>query len=287
MALLTLEEILSESIEKKYAVGAFDTMNHSLTEAILCAAEDKDRPVILMVVEPLFDMPRGEELFNYIIQRCRNSKVPICLHLDHGKSFEVVMKAIHYGCTSVMFDGSMLPIEENIAITQKVVEVAHACGVSVEAEIGHVGGHEGNMLEGNVADESAYTEVKDAVRFTEETNVDALAVAIGTVHGLYKGEPKLDYKRLSELREAISIPLVMHGGSGLSPDHYTQAIRHGINKINYFTAMSLGGGNAVKELVKERSTSIHFFEILNVGMERMKNIVADQIDIFETQKLAR
>ena len=191
MPLVTMNEILKESIEKKYAVGAFDTMDHVLTEAILGAAEGKGKPVILMTVDRVFKQPNYKSFFKYLIDRCEGSSVPVALHLDHGPSFESVMMAIRYGCTSVMLDGSSLPIEENIALTKKVCEVAHACGISVEGEIGHVSGHEGNMLDGNEPDESAYTKVEDAVRFAEETEVDALAIAIGTVHGVYKGCPEI------------------------------------------------------------------------------------------------
>ncbi|MGI6005472.1 MAG: class II fructose-bisphosphate aldolase [Christensenellales bacterium] len=258
MPLVTMKEVLSESVAKKYAVGAFDTFDPLFTEAILTGAERKGTPVILMVVEWSFDEVNCEHFFAYLVNRCRMSSVPVALHLDHGSSFEAVMKAIHYGCTSVMLDGSSLPMEENIALTKKVVEVAHACGVTVEAEIGHVAGHEGNMLDGNVADESAYTTVHDAVYFCQQTDVDALAIAIGTVHGVYKGEPKLDLVRLDQIRSHLEIPLVLHGGSGLSPEMFRSAVRHGINKINFFTGMTLAATAAVREILDASTGNIPF-----------------------------
>jgi fructose-bisphosphate aldolase, class II len=285
MPLVSMKDVLKESIAKKYAVGAFDTMDHAFTEAILCAAESKGVPIILMTVEALFEMPNYKLFFKYMVNRCEASSIPVALHLDHGATFAGVMKSIHAGCTSVMLDGSSLPFEENIALTKKVVEVAHLCGVSVEGEIGHVAGHEGNMLEGNVADATAYTKVEEAVRFTSETGVDALAVAIGTVHGVYKGTPKLDYERLHEIRQAISVPLVMHGGSGLSPDAFKQAIASGINKVNFFTGMSLGATQAAKNIIEERSGKLFFGDIVNAGIKRATEIVSEHIDIFGTKPL--
>ena len=286
MALVTMKEILKESVEKKYAVGAFDTFNHALTEGIIIGAEKADRPVIMMIVGFLFDQPDHKAFFKYLVDRCEMSSVPIALHLDHGPSFESVMQAIRHGCTSVMIDGSSLPMEENIALTKKVCETAHACGITVEGEIGHVGGHEGDMLGGGVANEALFTRVEDAVRFTEETGVDALAIAVGTVHGVYKGTPKLDYQRLSEIRKAVSIPLVMHGGSGLPAEDFKKSVANGINKINFFTGMSLGAGDAMIKFVEERRSRLHFHEILNVGIEKVSEIVKEQIDVFGTQKLS-
>lgn len=286
MALTTMKEILRETVAKKYAVGAFDTLDHCFTEAVLGAAEAKNRPVILMTLDRIFDTPKFELFFKYLVDRCECSSVPVALLLDHGSSFEAVMKAIRYGCTSVMLDGSSLPLEENIRLTKKVCEVAHACGISVEGEIGHVAGHEGNMIEGNVADSSTYTKVEEASRFVDETGVDALAIAFGTVHGVYKGEAKLDYHRLSEIRAAVSIPLVMHGGSGLSPEAFRTAISNGINKINFFTGMSLGATSEAKRVIEERSGKLYFGDIINAGVRRASEIVSEHIDIFGTQELS-
>lgn len=280
-----MKEILSESIEKKYAVGAFDTMDHVITEAILGAAESRNKPVILMIPDFIFNKPHFERFTRYLVNRCEESSVPVCLHLDHGSSFEAVMLGIRYGCTSVMLDGSSLPFNENIALTKKVCEVAHACGISTEGEIGHVAGHEGNMLDGNVADESAYTKVEQAVQFVEETGVDALAIAIGTVHGVYKGTPKLDFVRLADIRKAVDVPLVLHGGSGLPAEDFRKAIKGGINKVNFFTGMSLGAANAVIKLVEERSKKLTIGDIVNTGMEAASQIVSEHLDIFGTQPL--
>ena len=283
---MTMNEVLKESIARKYAVGAFDTMDHTFTEAILRAAEAKGTPIILMVIDLIYTMPNYDRFFKYLVDRCERASVPVALQLDHGSSFEAIMKSIRYGCTSVMLDGSSLPFEQNIAATRKVCEAAHACGVSVEGEIGHVSGHEGNMLDGNIADSTAYTKVEEAVLFVRETNVDALAIAIGTVHGVYKGVPNLDFDRLHEIRKAVTVPLVMHGGSGLSPETFRLAIQNGINKINFFTGMSLGASEAAKKIIEERKGKLHFSEIVAAGMNRATEIVSEHIDIFGTQPLS-
>lgn len=284
MALVTMKEILKESIVKKYAVGAFDTMDRVFTEAILNASEKKGVPVILMVVPPAINGPDARNFMEYVVNRCKSSSVPVALHLDHAPTYEDCVKGIQYGCTSVMFDGSALPYEENVAITKKVIEVAHICGVTVEAEIGHVAGHEGNMLDGNVADESAYTTVEEAVQFYEDTGVDCLAVAIGTVHGVYKGTPRIDYDRLDAIRKALPIPIVLHGGSGLTDDDYRKLVAHGINKINFFTAMTLAASGAVRELV-EKNEKLQMTDIVMAGQNAAEEIVSHHIDVFGTQPL--
>ncbi len=285
MSLVTMSTVLKESIAGKYAVGAFDTMDRVFTESILNAAEKKGVPVILMIVPPVLDAPDADLFMSYVVDRCIRSSVPVALHLDHGPTFESVVKAIHFGCTSVMFDGSSLPYEENVAITRKVVELGHACGVTVEAEIGHVAGHEGNMLDGNVADESAYTTVEEAISFYRDTSVDCLAVAIGTVHGVYKGTPKLDLKRLQEIRDALPIPIVLHGGSGLTEQDYKNLVAHGINKINFFTAMTLAASDAVRKLVGEKD-KLMMTDIIMAGQNAAEEIVSKHIEVFGTKPLS-
>ena len=285
MALCTMKAILSESIENRYAVGGFDTMDHLITEAILSAAEEKNVPVIVMVPDFIFGRENIDLFFRYLVDRCQTSSVPVALHLDHGTSYDSVVQAIRYGFTSVMFDGSKLPIEENISITRKVCEVAHACGVTTEGEIGHVGGHEGNSTSGNEADRSKFSKPEEAIRFVSETGVDALAIAIGTVHGVFKGEPKLDFERLKEIRASVSIPLVMHGGSGLSPADFKKAIKNGINKINFFTGISLGAGDAVRTLVQNSPGRLAIGDVTEAAFKKVSEIVGEQIEIFGTKPL--
>lgn len=285
MPLVTMSEVLKESVEKKYAVGAFDTMDRVLTEAIMCAAEKKGVPVILMVVPSCVEGPDAELFMDYVVNRCKKSPIPVALHLDHSPSFENCVKGISHGCTSVMFDGSSLSYEENVAITRKVVEMAHSAGITVEAEIGHVAGHEGNMLDGNVADEKAFTTVEEAKRFYEDTGVDCLAVAIGTVHGVYKGTPHLDLERLQAIRDELPIPVVIHGGSGLVEEDYKSMVAHGANKINFFTAMTLEAAASVKDLVN-KNAKFTMTDVVMAGQKAAEDCVSRHIEIFGTQPLS-
>ena len=286
MPLVTMKEVLKESIEGKYAVGAFDSLDRVFTEAIINAAEKKGVPVILMVVPPCIEGPDSERFMEYVVTRCRESSVPVAVHLDHSPSFENCARGIHLGCTSVMFDGSALPYEENVAITKKVVEMAHAAGVTVQAEIGHVSGHEGNMLDGNIADESAFTTVEEAMQFYQDTQVDCLAVAIGTVHGVYKGEPHLDLDRLQAIRDELPIPVVIHGGSGLKEKDYKELVAHGANKINFFTTMTLAASEAVRKLLAEHD-KLTMTDIIEVGQKAAEDIVSEHIEIFGTKPLTK
>jgi two-component system response regulator AtoC len=209
MSLVSLKSILEPGVDKYYAVGAFNVTNHLLFESVLKAAESKNKPVIISIAEVHFKYLDLDNFIPYIKDRINLSQVPVVLHLDHGLSFETVMKAIHWGFSSVMIDASSLSLEENIKLTKKVVEAAHSADVSVEAELGHVAGGEGDIKNGTEVDKNTYTKVEDANYFVQETGIDALAVAVGTVHGLYKGKPDLDLKRLAKIRDELEIPLVL------------------------------------------------------------------------------
>jgi ketose-bisphosphate aldolase len=210
-------------------------MDHAFAEGILQAAEESRTPIIVAAGD--FPGPDYTNFLPYLVDRISRTTVPICLHFDHGGSYEACARAIRAGFSSVMIDGSRLPFAENIAETRRVVEMAHACGISVEGEIGHVGAT-GSSIE-SAKDDSRYTEPEAAIEFVEKTGVDALAVAIGTSHGVYKSPPELDFERLEKIRSNLSIPLVMHGASGLSDENFRQAIRSGMSKINAFTNLTL------------------------------------------------
>jgi len=288
MSIVTLKEILVPSVARHCAVGAFDTVNQLYTEAIITAAEGLDTPVILMCIDELITMaPPKESWFRCLRDMVDEAKVPICLLLDHGKSFESCQVAIKRGFSGVMFDGSLLSYTENVRQTRAVVEMAHASGVSVEAEVGHVGGLEGPALnnpDGSDADEEGYTNPEDAMRFIEETGVDALAIALGTVHGIFKGKPKLDFNRLGTIRSMTDLPLVMHGGSGVSDEDFRAAVNHGINKINIFTGMSLAGGSAIKRAVENcKNDRLHFEVLCQNGADAVRSVVEHHIHIFGTR----
>ncbi len=282
MALVSLKEILEESVAERYAVGAFNANEHGYVEAILRGAEEKGAPVILMVYEGMFDLVDMAKFMPYVLDRINRSSVPVALHLDHGSSYEVCIQALHYGCSSVMIDGSSLPYEENVALVKKVVDVAHICGVSVEAELGHVAGGEGDLKGGSAVDRDLFTRPEEAVRFVEETKVDALAVAIGTVHGVFKGAPELDLELLKKLRESVDIPLVLHGGTGLSDADYRNVVQHGINKINYFTGLSQAAVAAIRKEMAEKEGFVHYHELVNVGLKTTSEVVKRQIALFGT-----
>lgn len=282
--LVTLKEILKETREKKYAVGAFNATDYLLGEAVIKAAEEADVPVIMMVPTPAFKVKQTPYLMQFILDRARKASVPVCMHLDHGKEFDIVMQAIHYGCSSVMFDGSLLPIGENLEKTKEIVKIAHACGVSVEAEIGHVPGSKNQPASG-APDESMYTDPEDAVMFVRETGVDALAVSIGTVHGAFVGEPKLDFDRLKKIREMVDVPLVLHGGSGLPEADFRRCIDLGISKINFFTELATAVSRAAYGVMKEKEGNIMWPEVSPTAEQAGIDVVKEQFRIFNTQPL--
>ncbi|MDR2687363.1 MAG: class II fructose-bisphosphate aldolase [Oscillospiraceae bacterium] len=279
MPLVTLKEILSEANASRYAVPAFDALEQISAEAVVRAAEQQKRPVIVMAPQAAFPLIDTAEFFPYLVWLARRASVPVALELDHGKDLEGVKTALGGGFTSVMIDGSALPLEENIALTLQVAELAHAAGASVEAEIGHVAGGEGSF-EGSEVDESMYTDPAQAERFARETGVDALAVAVGTVHGVYKGTPKLDFERLADIKRRVGLPLVLHGGSGVSGAEFAKAIQGGVNKINLFTEISMAALRKSAAYAQEREMKLHFAEMLVAGKQAVTEIAAGYLAQF-------
>lgn len=253
MSLVTLKEITKYAVKEKYAVAAVTVFDPMFAEGVLCAAEDMKTPVIIMFGSTkVVDRPDYyPNFYNYLANRCRHSSVPVCFHLDHGPSFEACACALRAGATSVMIDGSTLPYEENVALTRKVAEMAHACGVDVEAEIGHVGANTTSHEALGEDDHSIYTEPFMAERFAAESGCDALAIAIGTAHGIYKEKPKLNTEVLKDVRERLSIPLVLHGASGLGKEDFARVVDGGINKINICTALVV---KTAKDMLKTAGT---------------------------------
>ena len=226
MALVTMTEMLQTARKEKRAIGAFNVANYETALAVLKAAEAEHSPVIIQVYDRLFQSDKAADIAGTLIRLALRSNQPIALHLDHGSSLEHVAVALHAGYTSVMFDGSRLPYQENAEKTKLAVELAHAAGCSAEGEIGHVA----------QGDETSLTSVGEAVEFAHTTGVDALAVSIGTAHGYYKAEPKLDIGLCKAIGDALpDLPLVLHGGSGTPLDAVRESIRCGIAKINIAT----------------------------------------------------
>ena len=230
MPLVHMSDMLRHAYENRYAVAAFDVVSLDFITGILDAAEAQQAPVILSLAESHFKYFSFDLLMSAVVKAARETTVPVAIHLDHGESMASAVTGINRGCTGVMVDASGLPLEENIRRTRAVVEMAHACGVPVEGELGYVPGVEGEDAERHPG-EVIYTTATEAKTYLDETGVDFLAVSIGTVHGRMKGQPKLDFDRLAEINRSLRIPLVIHGGTGLSDDQYRRLIDNGVTKI--------------------------------------------------------
>lgn len=284
MALETLREILRGSVENKYAVGSFNAANHSMAEAIFEASEELGTPVILALAEVHFRYFDLDRFATYVRRRIEEVKTPVTLHLDHGRSIDVVRRCLDLGFSSVMIDASQQPYEENVRITREVVQLAKTYGASVEAELGCVGGGEGNYVEGSVANRDDFTNPDLVSDFVARTGVDALAVAIGTVHGPYKGQPVLDLERLQEIRKRTEVPLVLHGGSGLSDQDFLNVVANGINKVNFYTGYSLAAAAKVAELISS-GKPVGYPDLTTAAGREIKTIVMKQIGLFGTPKV--
>lgn len=237
--LVNLNDILLKARKEKYAIPAFDASDYRFIKAIVEVAEELKAPVIIMGLPSDLTDNQFDYLSKDLIGIAQEAKVPVCIHLDHATDFELIKKAISQGYTSVMIDGSSLPLEENIKVTKEVVDYAHKYNVSVEAELGHVGdgivGSSKTSAKGNSGHDNVYTDKNEMKYFIDKTNVDALAVSFGTSHGVYKTTPNLQIDLLKELNELSSVPLVVHGGSGTPDEQMRKAIENGICKVNIFS----------------------------------------------------
>ncbi len=241
MPLVNMKDMLAHAHKNRYAVGAFDLVNLDFLQGIMQAAEKARAPVILSLAESHFEYFDFELIMAATEKAAMRARVPVAIHLDHGASLASAVQSIRFGCNGVMVDASHLSFDENVSVSREVVQMAHGCGVPVEGELGYVPGVEGEDAEKHPGD-IQYTTVEQASDYVSETGVDFLAVSIGTVHGRMKGEPVLDFDRLGEINAALGIPLVIHGGTGLSEAQYRQLIENGVTKINYYTALSDKGG---------------------------------------------
>lgn len=237
MPLVNMKDMLEHAWRNGYAVGAFDLVSLDFLEGIMEAAQQTHSPVILSLAESHFEYFDFELAMAAAEAAAERARVPVAIHLDHGASLQSAIDAIRYGCNGVMVDASHHPLEENIRATREIVDMAHNCGVPVEGELGYVPGVEGEDAERHPG-EVRYTTVEEARQYVDRTGVDFLAVSIGTVHGRMRGEPQLDIQRLSDINQALKIPLVIHGGTGLSEQQFGQLIANGVAKINYYTALS-------------------------------------------------
>jgi fructose-bisphosphate aldolase class II len=280
MGLMNLKSVLGPALKEGYAVGSFNVINSAFADAIVDAGERKSAPLILSVAEVHLKYLKLEQTAAYLSDLAIRSSLPIVVHLDHGCSPDVIERAVGSGFTSVMFDGSSLPFHENVEQTRKIVERCSPLGISVEAELGAVGGSEDGEL-GGQADPDLFTKAELVSEFVSETGIDALAVAIGNVHGRYRGEPQLDFERLNAIKQQAGIPLVLDGGSGISAVDFRRAIGLGISKVNVFTSMAEAGTKTTKDIL-ERAGDKHldYPELLETVRQSISSVVEEHIEIF-------
>ena len=278
--LTNLNELMKYAQEHEMAIGSFNGPTLESARAALEAAQELGVPVILQHA-PAHDPYISLELAGSImLALAEQATVPVCVHLDHGDSLETAMRAIRMGYTSVMYDASGKPYEQNLEETREVVRLAHAVNVTVEAELGNMP----HNFPGEMTDyspEAFYTDPQDAKRFAQETGVDVLAISFGTVHGVYKAKPKLNFDIIRQVREATGgLPLVMHGGSGLSDDDYRTAIACGIRKINYYTYEALAGGRGIYQAVADHPQGLYFHDAAMAATKAMREDVLRILRIF-------
>lgn len=273
MPLVTSETMLANAKKGGYAVGAFNVENMEMVKAVLAAAEELRAPVMLQTTPSTVKYGTLETYVAIVAAEAKKATVPVCLHLDHGNSYELAVAAMEAGYTSVMIDGSHEDFENNIAVTKKVVEVAKEKGIPVEAELGKVGGKEDDLE----ADADTNTDPMEAKEFVERTGVNSLAIAIGTAHGFYVGTPVLDKERVSEIRELVSVPLVLHGASGLSEEDVKECVARGMCKVNFATELRAAYTDAVKKLLEEKPETFDPKKLGVVGMEAVKEIVKSRM----------
>lgn len=274
MPLVTTKKMLQDAQDGHYAVGAFNVENMEMVMAVIEAAEELKSPVIMQTTPSTVNYAGLDYYLANVRAAAERAKVPVALHLDHGSSYGLAMQALRTGYTSIMIDGSHEGYEENIAVTKAVVDACAPSGIPVEAELGKVGGKEDD-LDGGEGD--GYTDPQQAKEFVERTGATSLAVAIGTAHGLYKGEPKLDQERLSEIRAVVKVPLVLHGASGVPDEAVRESIRRGICKVNYATELRIAFSVGVKEVLNEKPDTIDPKKYGAAGKERVKAFVMEKM----------
>lgn len=277
--LTNLNTVLKAAQEGKYAVGLFNTIDTDNAQAVIEAAEELNSPVIIGTAEVL--LPYGDLalIAPSVIECAKRAKVPVVVHYDHGLTFDRCIEALKLGFSSIMYDGSAKPYDTNIAETKEIVKIAHSFGATVEGEIGHVG--QADAEDNNAT--NLYTTVEEATTYLNDTGVDALAISIGTAHGAYKAKPKLDLQRLSEIHSAVDVPLVLHGGSGLSDDDFKNAISNGISKINIFTDLCIAGVNATQQAL---NSGLSYLEMRNLKVAEIKRAVTNKIMLFGSNNKA-
>ncbi len=271
MPLVSTKQLLLDARQNNYALGAFNVENMEMAQAVVAAAQQMRAPVIVQTTSGTLGYASPGVFAGMVASLAQDASVPVALHLDHGNSFALTEKAVRQGYTSVMIDGSTLPLEENIALTRRVVVMAG--DVPVEAELGTVGGKEDGHGAGGVQ----YTDPAQAADFVARTGVASFAMAIGTAHGVYKGEPKLDLQRLAEIQAVVPVPLVLHGTSGVPEDQVRACIVRGVCKVNYATELRIAFTQAVRQALADAPELIDPKAFLKVGRQAVQALVCDRI----------
>jgi fructose-bisphosphate aldolase class II len=273
MALVTLKTLMEKAERENYGVGNFDVFNIEMLKGVVAGAEETKSPIILAYGEGFEDYVDIDAFAPVLLDFAKKAKVPVAVHLDHAVNLDYIYRAVRLGFTSVMIDASDKPFDVNIESTKKIVAFCKPYGVSVESELGHVSGLVG--LYAN--DDSIYTDVNEAKTFVEATGIDALAVAIGTVHGVYKETPRLNLQRLQDIKAAVKLPLVLHGGSGLSEEDFKNTIKYGVRKVNIFTDLLLATMDSFK---KNIGAGKGYMDFCRMGSDAVKQEAMKKMQIF-------
>lgn len=276
VALVTLDELMKDALVNRYAVGMFNTLNLEMLKGVIRAAEEASSPVIIAVAEVHAPYNPLALIGPVMVKAAKEAAVPVAVHLDHGLTEGAIREALFLGFSSVMYDGSMRSYEDNLAQTRQVVEWAASTGASVEAELGHVGGGEAGSEEADSL--SLYTDPEQAADFVRRTGCSALAVAIGTVHGVYRREPRLDLPRLQEIRRRVELPIVLHGGSGLSEEDFRHCISNGVGKINICTDMFIAAMDRIRTI--GATGTIDYTKVIKGTEEAVTEVVKQKLQLF-------
>ncbi len=280
--LVNMNEVLRPAKANKYAVGLFNAVNLELARGIINAAESSRSPVIMGTAEVLLPYGPLEEVSYYLLPMAKKASVPVVVHLDHGLTYDTCIKALELGFSSIMYDCSTDSYEENVRKVKEMADIAHSYGATIEGELGHVGDNEGSA-EGSshLEDPSKYfTDPALAKDFVEKTGVDALAIAVGNAHGAYKLPPKLDFERIRTIAKTVDVPLVLHGGSGLTDNDFKQAIHDGISKVNIFTDINVAAVEA--EFKKFQSMEKGLIDLIPAAVEAVKQATLQKMKLFSS-----
>ncbi len=285
--LVNMNEVLLPAKKHKYAVGLFNAVNMELARGIIAAAECTGSPVIMGTAEVLFPYGPLEEVSYYLIPMAKKANVPVVVHLDHGLNKETCLKALELGFTSIMYDCSTDSYDDNVRKVKEMADIAHSYGATIEGELGHVGDNEGSAEgDSHLADPSAFfTDPKMAKDYVDKTGVDALAIAVGNAHGAYKLPPKLDFERIRTIAKTVDVPLVLHGGSGLTDNDFRQAIQEGISKVNIFTDINIAAVKA--EFSKFTDMNKGIIDLIPAAVEAVKQESVKKMKLFSSDGKAQ